>query len=100
MCRRRCTSGFLSLGAALSFAISLPPTHTSPVRRQSADLGFKEESPGGAWTWHFEQPLLRDPIGHLDGPAVRFAAALGIPYIRLALAVPSELIPGNPGTGF
>lgn len=63
---------------------------------QSRELGFSERS-GGAWTWVFAQPPLRDAIGLVDGPGVRLAAHLGVPYVRLATAIPPELMPGDPG---
>jgi hypothetical protein len=53
----------------------------------SDKLGFATTA-GGLWTWRLRQ----NPLPGVSGPAVELAALFGIPFTRLACAVPEELL--------
>jgi hypothetical protein len=56
-------------------------------------MGFREQkhvsSTRSIWTWRLEQ---RQENGIVSGPAVRFAAAVGLPLSRLRFSLPEELL--------
>lgn len=56
-------------------------------------LGFIEH-PCGAWTWSFSQQPLPGPVGLLSGGAVDVAGIVGVPFVRLRVALPEDLFPG------
>ena len=46
------------------------------------------------YLWRFSQQPMAAPVDHAAGPAVEFAALIGTPYARLALAIPAHLFGG------
>ena len=52
---------------------------------------------GGLYTWSLTQaPPASEVLDTVRGPAVQFAGLLGVPYGRLALAIPEHLFGGQP----
>ena len=54
------------------------------------------ELPNGLRVWRLEQHALGGDVDAVAGTAVNFAALVGIPFGRLALAVPEQLFGGQP----
>lgn len=54
--------------------------------------------PGGAWTWHFGQEerfAAGASIGLVSGGVVELCRELGLPYVRLRMAIPEEIFTGD-----
>ena len=90
--------------ARLKAAAYSPEMGATRVEVQPADKAGDDSSATAAttevWTWRFTQDdLVLDKStmsGLVSGPAVRFAALAGLPYARLACAVPSCMFGGSP----
>ena len=65
------------------------------ARSRSPALGC-ECTEGGLYTWRLRQSPLDNAVAGLRGSAVEFAALVGVPYSRLALALPGALFGGQP----
>ena len=59
----------------------------------------QREGGSGAWVWSFKQNPLSagSSIGELSGGGVVMARLLGLPFVRLRVALPEDLFPGNIG---
>ena len=65
------------------------------ARIRSPELGCKCTQ-DGLYTWRLQQAPLENVVAGLCGSAVEFAALVGVPYSRLALAMPATLFGGQP----
>ena len=65
------------------------------ARSRSPQLGCKCTR-DGLYTWRLQQAPLDNAVAGLRGSAVEFAALVGVPYSRLALALPGALFGGQP----
>jgi len=82
---------FCAMHVHVSYAVSLDRRRMANTRKAifSDSFGFAEED--NVWTWRLYSTV--DPLSGVHcGPAVRFAAAVGLPLARLHFAVPEELI--------
>lgn len=62
------------------------------MRRAAA--GF-EPGPNGEWFWSLRQRPIEGAIGVAEGPAVVLAKQMGMPYVRLRMAIPECMLPGH-----
>jgi len=86
--------GIMHVGAVVG--VMQDRAHNAKVIRHvtSPGMGF-QLSPSGAWMWHLQQQPLQGDVGAPEGSAVALAGVLGFPFIRLRIALPTELLPGT-----
>lgn len=77
---------------AARFLHSVLDPYSGFCHRPFGDLGDL------AWTWSFEQDRMggKADAFRVKGPLVNFSGAVGLPFARLRLMLPEELMPGRP----
>lgn len=56
--------------------------------------GF-ELGPNGEWFWTLKQKPIEGALGQAEGPAIVLAKQMGMPYVRLRMAIPESMLPGH-----
>jgi hypothetical protein len=88
--------GAMNVGAVIAFTLDMQERRATLEQLMHADAGFAEQA-SGAWTWRCVQEPLQQAVQAPTGSAIHIAAVLGIPFIRLRAAMPTELFAGNVG---
>jgi len=83
-------------GAVIGAVLDRNERKSLLYRLQQPECGFRV-GPGGSWLWRLEQDPLDGELAKPHGTAVRLAAVFGMPFMRLRLALPEEMLPGAIG---
>jgi hypothetical protein len=89
--------GVMNIGAAVGFGMDARERARLMQRLQRPETEFQEVD--GVWTWTFKQLPLGSPLEAPRGSAPTLAYIMGIPLIRLRVAVPEELSAGDAAMG-
>jgi hypothetical protein len=81
----------MNVGAAVGAAQDKRDRHKVVRKLRQPEAGFRQTE-AGAWVWRFHLEQLADDIDAPSGSAVRLAAILGMPFVRLRAALPDELL--------
>jgi hypothetical protein len=86
----------MNLGAAFGYALDVRSRRRVLSRLLSPDAGFRvaplESGEEGAWVWRFQLAPLAAELDAPRGSAVAIAAAIGMPFARLRVCLPDELL--------
>jgi hypothetical protein len=85
--------GGMCIGAFIGTILDYNERKSLLYRMQQPDVGFRV-GPGGSWLWRLEQDPLGAELAKPHGTAVQLSAVFGMPYMRLRLALPEEMLPG------
>jgi hypothetical protein len=89
-----CLFGIMHVGAFIGFGIDASAKCKTMTRICAPSAGF-EISPGGVWTWRLQHARLEKAVGAPTGSAVRLSEVFAFPFVRLRVAIPSELMDGS-----
>ena len=82
--------GAMNVGAVVGYARDARERKNLVQQLQRPETEFVEV-PGGVWTWTFRQLPLLSPVEAPRGSAPTLAFLMGMPLIRLRMALPDEL---------
>lgn len=86
--------GVMHVGAALGYLRDKADRCSAIESLQApGQCGFAERE--GAWTWFLVQDPLEDDVFKVGGSFVNASGVIGLPFARLRMAIPEDLIPGN-----
>ena len=89
--------GVMNIGAVVGFGVDARERARLLQRLQRPETEFQEVD--GVWTWTFKQLPLGSPLEAPRGSAPTLAYIMGIPLIRLRVALPEELSTGDAAMG-
>jgi len=84
----------MHVGAALALFVDVSAKRETIKCLCSAAVGF-EETPDGVWTWRLQHASMEKLVDAPRGSLPSLAAVLAFPFVRLRVALPSELVPGS-----
>ena len=83
--------GIMNIGAVVGFVLDTRERKRLVQQLQRPETEFQEME-GGVWTWTFRQLPLLSPVEAPRGSAPTLAYLMGVPLIRLRMALPDELV--------
>ena len=87
----------MNLGALIGVIQDTRERRTFLAKLAHQKVGFRE-TPEGAWLWQFSLDELEDQHSAPTGPAVNLSRLMGLPFSRLRVAVPDEMVSWSTGT--
>ena len=83
--------GLMNAGALLGYLLDAREARRTLARLQQPDTGHRVAA-DGTWLWRFTLSPLADELDVPTGSAVVLTSVLGLPFARLRLALPDELL--------
>ena len=86
----------MNIGAAIGAGQDARDRRKIVLKLRQPEAGYRETA-AGAWLWRFRLEPLKEDIDSPTGSAVRLAAIMGIPFVRLRAALPDEILTASMG---